>query len=311
MRLVHAGVAVALALGLYVALAMAAPGLASDGPAVEALRAQGLLVERPAASVAFPLAAAAPPALVVLAQPAGMPAGEQDALLDAVRAGATLWLVVDEASRAPDLAEAAGAAAPRAFSGPVFGRSGGAAPVDSAAGRAEAVGLRALDVRAGWEAVATTSDVTFRDANGNGRLDGGEPAGPFVVAAAAAVGDGRVVVLGAESLDALPPALVAHLAATLPAGEAVVLDGAVPGAWARAAKPAVAVLSLPAVNLLAALVVAVASLAAAALLLPRGAEPASAKRRTVPDLAAPYRRRLAGRPDAQARRMLELIPVEP
>ncbi|MBI4394203.1 MAG: hypothetical protein HY556_10505 [Euryarchaeota archaeon] len=121
-------------------------------------------------------------------------------------------------------------------------------------------GLRALNLNGSTQFVpllATTKD-SFRDTNGNARLDSGEPSGPFVFVAAAKEGDGNVIVVATESPEALPDEIVSDLASgSRAAGVVVIVDGRMLSAWSLPARSLVTVASLPPFDMLVAIAVTV------------------------------------------------------
>lgn len=289
-------VAVGVAGLCYLAAVEVAVALAPESPLERGLEEQGFRVTRAPAS-ALPDLRGAPqdPALVVLVHPASLSDAERDALRARVEAGGVLWVLSSRPS------EAALWDGPRAdaFPGFLYASTGAGARLALATGDAlSAVGFFALDLKEGWTPVLTADATAFRDTNGNRVLDRGEPAGPFVVAAEAVVGEGRVLVVGTDQSARVPMPLAAALARDLGTGDALVLDGAPAGGWTAAGRTALALAALPAGSLVAAGVLLLAAAALLALALLRGDDGEGADAPAA-RLAAVYadRIRARGRPE--------------
>lgn len=306
-------VAVAVASAAYLGAVAAALAAAPASPLERGLEARGLDVSRALGSSLPDLKSSpGPVALVALVAPADVPAAERDALRAHVEAGGVLWVL------SPYPSERAlwdGAPLARAFPGFLYGANG-SAPVLALEdqGTLSSLGFLALrtgadDTAAGgpYRPLLSADERAFRDTNGNRRLDGGEPAGPFVVAAEAAVGKGRVVVVGVEDAALVPESLATALSRGLPEGRVVVIDGAAPGAWAGPGLRVLALAGLPAGSLLAAALLLVAAAALLLLLLGRGDDAAREREEPALRLSDSYLARLRERGRPEDLRLLQSI----
>lgn len=275
-------------------------------PLEEGLDARGLAPARALGSSLGDLRASDALSLVVLLGPPPLPDAERAALRRHVEAGGELWIVSRDAS----LVALDGDDALRAQAYPGFLYAGnGSSPRVQVAdqGVAEMRGLFALDLGAAWEPLLVTDRQAFRDTNGNGRLDGGEPGGPFVAAARAKLGDGRIVVIGADDADAIPPEVASALARDARAGTALLVDHTAP-AWAAPGLRVLAVTGLPAGSLLAAAFVVAAALGLLLLLASRR-DDARAERAgdDVSRLTSAFAARLRARGLAEDRKLLQSL----
>lgn len=287
----------------YVAAVEVALARAAPTPLETGLEARDLTVLRAPAS-ALPDLRGAPeaPALVVLVNPGSLLEGERNALRAHVEGGGALWVLSPHPSRLALWDDASIAA--DAFPGFLYAGGNGSAPrlalVEEGAA-VSALGFLALDLDGDeWQPVLTADATAFRDTNGNGRLDRGEPGGPFVVAARADVGEGRVLVMGVEDANLVPAELASALARGLrDGGVLVVADGARAGAWTGPGVTALGLAALPSGSLLAAALLLVAAGGLLALVLLRSDDEADAAATVAQRLAATYADRLRqrGRPE--------------
>lgn len=224
-----------IALGLLQAYVVVALALtAAPGPVSERLAAEGAPFVRAqtSTSLALLLSAQRPAAVVIVGAP--RPAMDEMApLASYVQEGGSLWLL------APDPAASLGprlGAGIATLPGRIYASNGS---VPTLAGGDDAFaqgGARALETGALWSPVFATSPEAFRDVDGDGRLSTGEPAGPFVVGARRALGEGTLTVIALDARQAAPSAgLMDAMRAQLPAGTWLVADAPSAPAWAAPA----------------------------------------------------------------------------
>jgi hypothetical protein len=190
--------------------------------------------------------------------------------------------------------------------GRIYGPDGGGVPLHRGAATA-IVGddVRALDLRrSGMTPLVESGPDSFRDANANADLDAGEAPGPFVVAAEAEVGSGRLVVVAREKGAPVSEALAGLVLDGSPTTAVLVVA---PGktalhAWSRAWL--IPVYQIPGSLLLATLSLALAG--AAALLVVVHVEPARAAASRQSALPG-YLARLRERGSPQDRALLDRI----
>lgn len=300
--LLAAGILSAGYLGAVAAAVAGAPA----SPVERGLEARALTVVRALGSPLPDLAASPEPvALVVLVAPHDLAAAERDALRAHVEGGGVLWVVSPAAS---DRVLWGGLRA-TSFPGFLYAANGTAPTLDlEEQGTLTSLGFLALNVDPDVFSPLLTADArAFRDTNGNRKLDTGEPGGPFVVAAQADAGTGRVVVIGAEDAALLPDALATALARTLPAGRVVVVDGAAPAPWAAPGLRVLALAGLPPGSLLAAALVVVAGAALLLIVLARGDDAAEPPGASALRLSTSYLARLRERRRPEDERLLQSL----
>lgn len=289
-------VALAGAALTYLAVVEAAVARIPPTPVENGLEARDLRVSRALASTLPDLRSApTPPALVVLVTPPTLPEAERNALKAYVEAGGELWVLSPSPSaRALWSDDNLKAGTLRGF---LYASDGSLPTLTIEPGdlSLSGLGFLALDVGAAYSEVLRADTSAFRDTNGNGRLDTGEPGGPFTVGAAARVGEGRVVVLGTEDATILPSALSTGLTRDLREGSVLILDANAPGGWAAPGIAVLALASLPAGSLVAAALLLLAAAALLLLVLPRGERDAADADAPAFRLASAYAERLRER----------------
>lgn len=285
--------AVPFLLAAYLAAYLGAVAAAPPSALEEALVEQGHEVRRAAASPLPALAQDGADA-VVLASPGALPAAEQRALLRYVEGGGTLLL----AGPAPDAMPRVGGAV-RVHPGLVYDVNGG--PPELPGSRDALPGARSLDLDgSAYAPLARTGGDAFRDSDGDAKLSLGEPAGPFIVAASAKVGAGRVVLVAVDDASSLAyaPGLLSD-AVPLGAERVVLLEPH--GAWAAPARALLHAAALASASLLAAAALLLAAGGTLAwLMMPRD-EVAEGARSTLARLVADYHSKLARPGDPAAR----------
>lgn len=194
----------------------------------ETLSAHDLSLQRAALGLAPLLAHEPRPALVVVSAPHALAPAESDALRAYVEAGGTAWLLLGGQDTAP---LRLGSTEVRLLPGLVFHEDGSAPRLAEPAAGEDAFGWRALDVVGESTALVVASADAYRDTNGNARLDLGEPAGPFTLAARIPVGEGALLVAARDGLADLSPAILEALAAESASGAGILLDLAGAPAW--------------------------------------------------------------------------------
>lgn len=282
--LILAGVALAFLAALLPASLYAAP-LVEPSSDLEAGLGPVGDVHRVAGDPATALVESAhPPAALVLLHPAAMSPSQQAILRGFVEKGGALWVLT-----ARPLKEVLGEDAPaiQTWPGSLYQEKGARALVHAPSKTAFALpDARALQALPPDARVLVTSDPTsFRDSNGNGVLDLGEPSGPFDVAAQVPLGVGHVVFVAAPA--GLPPAALV---------EALAGDAEVSGVWVAgiadapvAAPIAHAMLSValqPETSLVAAILVVVVAAALLVLLLKEDVAASRPKEERQPGLDA-------------------------
>ncbi|HWH08486.1 MAG TPA: DUF4350 domain-containing protein [Candidatus Thermoplasmatota archaeon] len=290
MRRVLLALAPAFLAAAYLAAFFAVAAQAPASPLETAAAERGHDVLRAAASP-LPALAQERADVVVLAAPHARPAAEQRALLRFAESGGTVVLV----GAAPPARLAEGV---RVHPGVVYAADGGPAALD--AGRDVLPGARSLDLEgSAFSPLARTTTGSFRDSDGDARLTLGEPAGPFVVAAQAAVGAGRVVLVAAEDADDLALAPTLLDAALGPEAARVVLVEA-HGAWAAPARIVAHAAALSSASLLAAAALLLAAGGVLAWLMGPRDESEARIRSTMERLVSDYQSTLARKAEAPA-----------
>jgi hypothetical protein len=259
-----AALLVAAALLAYAGVALLAAG--RPGAVAAGLEDEGRPVS--AASLSAPLAlrlSAETPAAVVLLDPAPAALGEADRLRSYVEEGGDLWILAPD----PTVALWAGAReSVHALPGILYA-SNASTPTFHLAGQAAIQpGVHALEIRAPWTARMDASAETFRDLTGDGRLETGEPSGPFVAAASLPVGRGTVTLVSLDAArEPVSASLLSLMARQMPPGRVLVQDAAAAPGWTApglVVERGLAILG--ATGVLATALVAAAALLGAALL---------------------------------------------
>lgn len=301
-RLVLALGLLALAGSLLVATAFEA--VAARRPMEDALVKTGATVER-AVATPVPLLTdpAGAPDLALVAPWRGLVDSERRLLEEFVADGGELWLFSEE-----PLLVAWDGVAVRASPGRVFASDGAPARLVLPGGTeiASTGDLRALDLAgSALEPLIMTTSDAFRDTNGNGRLDAGEPAGPFVAAASAARSDGRVVVAASRDVDAYAALVAKGVIAAGPGTRAVVLYSESAAPLSDLPRLLLSIAALPAAGPYAA--AALVALALALLVLAtQDKKGATNARHRDEDILAAERARLSESPKPRALTLLGL-----
>lgn len=262
MRRVIVPLVVLLCLGVTASagFALANESAVSDIPLASSLREGGWTVETAAAPLHALRIDPLPPELLIVGGSHTLTQPETDAILRFARAGGEAWLVAPVPEGAFARFDP-----PRAAAGAIYDEAGD--PASSHDGTLSAEGLRALLLpHDGWVALHSTESDAFRDTNGNGVLDEGEPVGPFVVAAGRPHGAGRVVVVAADG----PGAMQTMPAPSQSIGRAVIAAASQPPSFATVGASIVLIGSLGGASfLIASAMLAVAILVVAAVSLAR------------------------------------------
>lgn len=297
----------ALALA-YLAAVEAAVARAPATPLENGLADRGIDVHRAPASALPDLRTAPTPfALVVLVHPPPLPDAERDALRAHVESGGALWILSpDPHGRALWSDDALQATA---FPGFIFGMNGSAPRLTLPEGdTVDAIGFQALELKGdAWTPLLTADARAFRDTNGNRRLDAGEPGGPFVLAAQADVGEGRITIMGGETPDLVPQTLALAFSRTLRDGDALVVDATRGDAWAGPGRGVLALAALPAGSLVAAGLVVLAAAGLLLLALAKPEEEDAAGEGASGRLVADYLARLRERNRPEDTRLIQII----
>lgn len=258
------------AAGAYVCAGYVLNAAATPLAFESSLEAAGHRVRRATGSaIVDVLAADEPPTWIVLLDPHEPFGSERETLSTYVEAGGTLWIVTRSPVVAAPWDPQHESADP--YPGLLYASDGGPATLRTRGGvPSDGAGVAALRLVAqdGLAPVLTADADAFRDTNANGRLDEGEPGGPFVVGAERLMGDGRVLLLAMRPESALAPEVINDLAPALDADVLIVRRGAAPAAWAPV-EPLATLSGLPLARDPLALTALLAFAGAAYLLIPR------------------------------------------
>lgn len=227
----HASAALALLALVAVATtaSVVARGLASEGAHAAAWTGSGQRVVDATLSPGVAHRLMAEPASTWIVAGEFSPlAGEAAVLESFVREGGDLWLIGPDPRAA--LPEAL-AGTIRPLRGEVFASNGSAPEAATTRHSVSQSGFLALDAGAPWISELSVGAEAFRDENGDGRLEIGEPGGPFVVGAVAELGEGAIHVVGLSG-RALPGAdLVLAVEDLAPEGPVVLSEPRAAPAW--------------------------------------------------------------------------------
>jgi hypothetical protein len=238
----------AVVFSAYLITVQLSPALQPQTPLEAVLEKNGYEITRASSTATYAIShGSTAPSLVVLVMPGWLASSEQSALRHYVQEGGDLWFISPHPESDIWQEPKTGLGT---FPGALYAADGSAAlvHVPDAPTPLPVSGLRALNLNGSAQFVAlmsTTAD-SFRDTNGNARLDSGEPSGPFVFVASAKEGEGNVIVVATESPDALPAEIISDLASgSRAAGVGVVVYGRMLSAWSLPARSILTVASLP------------------------------------------------------------------
>ncbi|GEM_PF-3733021 len=225
--------ALCLLSGAYVVAAQVAAAQRAPTALEQSLGSGGLRVER---AVASPLPVlerpSGAPEVVVLAGAGAIPAAERAGLASFVKSGGEVWVV--GSSPQPAQLGAGDAWALQVLAGQIVA-SDTAAPALATASGAKVHVEGALALGAAGSAFSPYLRApleSFRDSNGDGRLNEGEPSGPFLAGVTAKLGQGRLVFLPSDSpAGVLTPDLVGDLLKGRQGVRALVVDHSAIAAW--------------------------------------------------------------------------------